>query len=196
MIDAKNVEKLLVDNRDVVTEDGAFYRNDYYLLLSMTPKEHLRLPKGMGLLTDIEINDGHLIVDDSPHNNFTYEECKMWVTMPIIHPRTFTPIKIDSPIYNRLMCLSYQYDTHLIPRMITSQGYEVIYIITRKIKDVLSNTKNPPQTRKQLEKYIYTLPINTNTTAKKGMITRIFKGMKGMLKNKKVNVLKGYVNSL
>ena len=51
----------------------------------------------------------------------------MWAMMPIFNPRNITPILIDSPLYNLLLCKSYQYDTNLIPRMITSRGYKVIY---------------------------------------------------------------------
>jgi hypothetical protein len=36
-------------------------------------------------------------------------------------------ILIDSPLYNLLLCKSYHYDRNLIPRMITSRGFEVIY---------------------------------------------------------------------
>jgi hypothetical protein len=149
------------------------YQNYYYKLLNnpkYNPKnKELRLPEGMGLLIGKQltkaINDledpyfitypeDRVITDDNPLNGFTYEECKDWVLIPIINPRTSKPIVIDTPIYNRLLCMSYQYDTNLIPRMITSRGYEIIDALTNAIGNILTNEGKPPQTREQLEKFI------------------------------------------
>jgi hypothetical protein len=179
VIGEQYVAKISFDDRDTAT-DITLYRNEYYLLSNDIHIEGIRLPKGMGLMTDIKIG-GQLVVDENPQNNFTYEECKMWVKMPIFNPRTFERIEIDSPIYNRLLCISYQYDTHLIPRMITSRGFDVIYIVISRIKEILSNKKKPSQTREQLENYIRKLQKQPN----KGLLSRITKGIKAMLKIKK-----------
>jgi|UniRef100_A0A6C0LWB6 hypothetical protein len=147
------------------------YQNYYYKLLLLTSKEPkiIRLPEGMGLLIGNKLTNAidaleeayfntypedRVITDDNPLNGFTYKECKDWVIMPIINPRTFKSIKIDSPIYNRLLCMSYQYDTKLIPRMITSRGYKIIEALTEAIEDILKDEGGQPQSREQLEKYI------------------------------------------
>ena len=103
------------------------YRNDYYNILS--GRQHVKqqpLPQGMKVITSITIENRRISVEaDNADNNFTLEECKAWVMMPIMNPRTYKPVLIDSPLYNRLLCLSYQYDTNLVPRMITSFGHRV-----------------------------------------------------------------------
>ena len=160
--------RIMIDNT-ISTSD---YQNYYYKLLYnpiKKPHKDLRLPEGMGLLIGKQltkaINDledpyfitypeDRVITDDNPLNGFTYEECKDWVLIPIINPRTMKPIVIDTPIYNRLLCMSYQYDTNLIPRMITSRGYEIIDALTNAIVEILTNEGKPPQTREQLEKFI------------------------------------------
>jgi hypothetical protein len=147
------------------------YQNCYYKMLlevSEEPKK-LTLPEGRGLLIGKELTyaiealdepyfitypEDRVVTDDNPLNGFTYEECKDWVIMPIINPRTFKPILIDSPIYNRLLCISYQYDTELIPRMITSRGYKIILALTAVIEDILKNEGKIPQSRDQLEQFI------------------------------------------
>ena len=147
------------------------YQNNYYKLLLSASEEpkRIRLPNGRGLLIGNELTNAiyelevpyfntypedRVITDDNPLNGFTYEECKNWVTMPIINPRTFKRILIDSPIYNRLLCISYQYDTELIPRMITSRGYKIIEALTDVIDNILKDEGKLPQSREQLEKYI------------------------------------------
>ena len=147
------------------------YQNFYYNLILSSTKEpkNIRLPKDRGLLMGKELTyaidaledpyfieeyEDRVITDDNPLNGFTYEECKDWVIMPIYNPRTFKQILIDSPIYNRLLCISYQYDTNLIPRMITSRGYKIIEALTKVIDNILINAKEPPQTKKDLEEYI------------------------------------------
>jgi hypothetical protein len=94
------------------------------------------------------------VTDDNNENDFTYEECKNWVMVPIINPRTFKRILIDSPIYNRLLCMTYQYDCNLIPRMITSRGSLIIDALKSVIKGILKQTGKPAQTREQLESYL------------------------------------------
>jgi len=156
---------LELDTREEISEgkgkDEKTYVNDYYTLLydpntynTLIKKGEMRLPKGMGLITNMKVYSVGFSVDENPQNNFTYEECKMWVKMPIFNPRTFAPIKIDSPIYNRLLCMSYQYDTHLIPRMITTKGTEVLFALNETIQKRLDSSGNPPQTMKELEDYI------------------------------------------
>ena len=147
------------------------YINSYYKLVSFISDEpkKIRLPEGMGLLIGKELtkaikdldepyfNDYYehrVITDDNVLNGFTYEECKKWVTLPIINPRTFKRILIDSPIYNRLLCISYQYDTKLIPRMITSRGYYIILALSSVIEKILKKEGKLAQSRDQLEKYI------------------------------------------
>jgi hypothetical protein len=127
-------------------------RNYYYILYlehkTKQPTE-LRLPEGMGFANISNMFD----IDQKIQNNFTYEECKNWVIMPIINPRTLTPIFIDSPLYNRLLCMSYQYDTNLIPRMLSNNGYSVLITLKNTIEDILKKERRPPQTREQLEEY-------------------------------------------
>jgi hypothetical protein len=165
----REIEVRIMTNNTISTSD---YQNYYYKLLFnpiKKPHKDLRLPEGMGLLIGKQltkaINDledpyfvsypeDRVITDDNPLNGFTYEECKDWVLIPIINPRTMKPIVIDTPIYNRLLCMSYQYDTNLIPRMITSRGYEIIDALTNVIVNILTNEGKPPQTREQLEKFI------------------------------------------
>ena len=174
MIGEQYVAKLSYDDRDIVY-DGT-YRNEYYMMLDDVERRkpgELRLPKGMGLLTNITIGERGepLIVDENPYNDFTYEECKMCVLMPIVHPRTFKAIAIDSPLYNRLLCMSFQYDKNLLPRMITSRGYVVIYTLITRIRNILREIGKPPQTRKQLENSIHKLSLQP----KKGILSRIAK---------------------
>jgi len=172
------VEKLKKDarakaNYSKVTE----YINYYYkYLLSVGATQTVaRLPEGMGLLIGKELKDAiadlgepyfeslinrsviydeKVITDDNVLNGFTYKECQDWVIMPIINPRTFENILIDSPMYNRLLCISYQYDTNLIPRMMTSRGYEILKAIPVIIDKILKRQGKIAQSRSQLEKYI------------------------------------------
>jgi hypothetical protein len=147
------------------------YQNYYYKVLIPASEEQkrVRLPEGMGLLIGKELTkaiydleepyfntypEDRVITDDNPLNGFTYEECKDWVMIPIINPRTFKKILIDSPIYNRLLCMSYQYDTNLIPRMITSRGYKILEALEEVINDILKNERKMPQSRIQLEEFI------------------------------------------
>ena len=148
------------------TTSTSDYQNYYYeLQYNPFKKTHteLRLPEGMGLfigkqltkkINNLDEIEDKVITDNNPLNGFTYKECKDWVMIPIINPRTMKPILIDSPIYNRLLCMSYQYDTNLIPRMITSSGYEIIDALTNAIELILANEGKPPQSRDQLEKFI------------------------------------------
>ena len=180
------VKKISLDTRDVVYLGT--YINEYYTLLYSVIKNHsgeqLRLPVGMGLLTDITIA-GRLVVDVNAYDNFTYDECKNWVLMPIINPRTFKPIKLDSPIYNSLLCMSFQYDTNLVPRMITSHGYNIILTLINDIKTILKNKKKPPQTRKKLEEYISkSLNIGAVNQKKRGILTTLIENVKGQFKKK------------
>ena len=153
-------------------ENRGDYVNSYYKLVwneNTEREDKIRLPEGMGLLIGKELtkaikdldepyfndyNEHRVLTDDNVLNGFTYEECKKWVTLPIINPRTFKRILIDSPIYNRLLCISYQYDTKLIPRMITSRGYYIILALTSVIEKILKKEKKIAQSRDQLEKYI------------------------------------------
>ena len=80
-----------------------------------------------------------VLTDDNVLNGFTYEECKKWVMIPIINPRTFEQIRIDSPIYNRLLCMTYQYDCYLIPRMITSRGALILNALKEVLQKILIN---------------------------------------------------------
>jgi hypothetical protein len=200
VINVKDVEKMSPYDRDKAEYEGVtYYRNDYYWILKafkskvdqitkkeINPIKELRLPSGMGLFTDIKVPTksgdkiiDRLIVDTNPHNNFTYEECKNWVKMPIFNPRTFKPIKIDSLIYNRLLCMSLQYDIDLIPRMITFQGFKVINLLIVKIGAIVKDVKNKgkrPQTRVQLEEYIRMLPTTLDMKPqKKGILTKMAK---------------------
>jgi len=120
VIDEKYVFKLSPDDRDKIRTNDKLYENAYYLLMEAIEKEHV----GSDEPTP---NKNFVVEKENTKNNFTHEECKMWAMMPIFNPRTLNPILIDSPLYNRLLCLSYQYDRCLIPRMITSRGYKVIY---------------------------------------------------------------------
>jgi hypothetical protein len=155
------------------------YKNCYYDILYDNTKSsdsniQYRLPKGEGFLNgrilmrkfalikteniynyfnhDVRLK---IIIDaDNNDNDYTYEECKDWAIMPIINPRTFEDIIIDSPTYNRLLCMTYQYDCKLIPRMITSRGYEIRKALIHVIKNILLHEKKPQQTREELERYI------------------------------------------
>ena len=147
------------------------YQNYYYKVLIPASEEQkrIRLPEGRGLLIGKELTnvidaledryfstypEDRVITDDNPLNGFTYEECKDWVMIPIINPRTFKKILIDSPIYNRLLCMSYQYDTNLIPRMLTSRGYKILQALEEVINDILKDERKMPQSRIQLEEFI------------------------------------------
>ena len=156
------------------------YLNHYYIILfnnSILIKNDLniqyRLPKGKGFLNgkslmrkfatnnisyfkyfNSNIAEKIIIPDDDDFNDFTYEECKNWVMIPIINPRTFEQIRIDSPIYNRLLCMTYQYDCYLIPRMITSRGAIILNALKEVLQKILISSGKPPQTREQLEEYI------------------------------------------
>ena len=152
------------------------YINLYYKFLLSPPESPIiaRLPEGMGLLIGKELTkaitnlgesyfdsvfyrsaiEDKVITDDNALNGFTYKECKDWVIMPIINPRTFEPILIDSPMYNRLLCISFQYDTNLIPRMMTSRGYEILKALPFAIDKILKKEGKPAQSRDQLEEYI------------------------------------------
>ena len=171
------VEKIKFDIRTKTYSEhrlnpNSDYINSYYKLVwteNTNREEKIRLPEGMGLLIGKELtkaikdldepyfNDYYehrVLTDDNVLNGFTYEECKKWVTLPIINPRTFKRILIDSPIYNRLLCISYQYDTKLIPRMITSRGYYIILALSTVIEKILKKERKLAQSRDQLEKYI------------------------------------------
>ena len=150
------------------------YQNFYYKCLNINIKEIInrpiiRLPEGMGLLIGKKLINAfsneefykyfsnpadRVITDDNPMNGFTYEECKKWVILPIINPRTFEQILIDTPIYNTLLVISYQYDTNLIPRMITSSGFKILVTLRNVILNILNETKQLSQSREQLENYI------------------------------------------
>ena len=156
VIEERDSAKLPMDRDNRDTAYNTSFDNNYYRLLylrdisPMKPDE-MRLPKGMGFETIVKSG---FSIDEYPENNFTYDECRDWVLMPIFNPRTFKPILIDSPIYNRLLCMSYQYDTKLIPRMITTKGKELLIALFDTIKAKLKETGNPPQSRKELEEYI------------------------------------------
>ena len=174
---------------DLIIQKNETYRNEYYKLLIdikiRQQGEQLRLPAGMGLLTDITI-DQRLVVDKNLKNDFTYEECKTWVKMPIFNPRTFKPIKIDTPLYNRLLCMSFQYDTNLIPRVITFNGYNVLSTLVNDIRNILDYKRKPPQTRKQLEEFIRkSFNIVETKQKKKRVFSTLINNIKG--KFKKVN---------
>jgi hypothetical protein len=125
VIDEKYVFKLSPDDRNYV-DDKLYDKlyNNYYLLIEGIEGRNKMERKGEAVGTGVPTPNKKFVVTK---NNFTHEECKMWAMMPIFNPRTLNPILIDSPLYNRLLCLSYQYDRCLIPRMITSRGYKVIY---------------------------------------------------------------------
>lgn len=167
------VKKREIDVRDITGARASisYYQNFYYKMIFSIPEEplKLRLPQGKGLLMGkllterIEALDepyfnsneeDRVLTDDNPLNGFTYEECKNWTAIPIINPRTFKSILIDSPIYNRLLCMSYQYDTTLIPRMMTSRGYHILNAFTEVMKSILDELRELPQSRDQLENYV------------------------------------------
>jgi hypothetical protein len=172
------VEKREIEVRQITSAyftEKTHYHNKYYKMLFAANDlvNNMRLPEGMGLLIgkgfanaiydldDPDFNpyfysnpEDRVITDNNPMNGFTYDECKNWVMIPIINPRTFKKILIDSPIYNRLLCISYQYDTNLIPRMLTSRGYMILGALKESIKSILSAEGKPPQSLEQLEKYI------------------------------------------
>jgi hypothetical protein len=172
VIPIKDVIKIEKDTRLITTRyftSSSDYQNHYYKMLLYVSSsdifsDEIRLPKGRGLLIGKELTkaiydlqDPYLdivITDDNPINGFTYEECKDWVILPIINPRTFNPILIDSPIYNRLLCMSYQYDIKLIPRMMTSRGYKILFALTEVIENILNEEGKQSQTRDQLEQFI------------------------------------------
>jgi hypothetical protein len=126
----------------------------------------VRLPEGMGLMTKVNrLENGSIheewLIDEKAQNGFTYDECKVWVLMPIVNPRTFKPILIDSPLYNRLLCMSFQYDTELIPRMITAVGWTLLYTLYKNIIAILK-AKGVPQTREQLEEFVRVEEVKAN----------------------------------
>jgi hypothetical protein len=130
------------------------YRNDYYNILS--GRQHVKqqpLPQGMKVITSITIENRRISVEkDNADNNFTLEECRDWVMMPILNPRTYKPVLIDSPLYNRLLCLSYQYDTNLVPRMITSFGHRVFDALIASVNaTVKRNREKSIRTPSQFE---------------------------------------------
>jgi hypothetical protein len=152
---------------------GRIYINHYYVILydnsKVSENIQYRLPEGMGFLNGKKLMnkladlknpyfeneaDKIIVPDDNNLNDFTYEECKNWVAIPVINPRTFKRILIDSSIYNRLLCMSYQYDCNLIPRMITSRGALIIEELKKALKKILDAEGKPLQTREQLEKFI------------------------------------------
>ena len=204
------VEKIKFDIRTKTYSDRRLdpnsgdYINSYYKLVwneNTTREDKIRLPKGMGLLIGRELtkaikdldepyfndyNEHRVLTDDNVLNGFTYEECKRWVTLPIINPRTFKRILIDSPIYNRLLCISYQYDTKLIPRMITSRGYYIILALSSVIEKILKKEGKLAQSRDQLEKYIIDKELQF---AKKKEVNKIVPSKIG-LKWKNVGVKK------
>ena len=163
------------DERKILFYDTEGYLNHYYIILFNNTKSinniQYRLPEGKGFLNGKSLmrkfaallNDPYfnsnivekiIVPDDDDLNDFSYEECKNWVIMPIINPRTFEQISIDSPIYNRLLCMTYQYDCNLIPRMITSRGVYIINALKKVLEKILIHSRKPSQTREQLEEYI------------------------------------------
>jgi hypothetical protein len=163
------------DERKIIFYDTEGYLNHYYIILFNNTKRinniQYRLPEGKGFLNGKSLmrkfaallNDPYfnsnivekiIVPDDDDLNDFSYEECKNWVIMPIINPRTFEQISIDSPIYNRLLCMTYQYDCNLIPRMITSRGAHIITALKKVLEKILIHSGKPSQTREQLEEYI------------------------------------------
>lgn len=128
VIDERYVFKLSSDDRDKIRTDDKLYMNYYYLLMEGIEERNKMEREGKAVGSDKPTPNKTFVVEkENINNNFTHEECKMWAMMPIFNPRTITPILIDSPLYNLLLCKSYQYDRSLIPRMITSRGYKVIY---------------------------------------------------------------------
>jgi hypothetical protein len=119
------------DDRKLRDED-TLYENYYYMLLDAIERRNIleKEKEGEGRLVGQNYpkpSKKFVVAGENSNNNFTYEECKTWAIMPIFNPRTFEPILIDSPLYNRLLLMSYKYDRSLIPRMITSRGYSVIW---------------------------------------------------------------------
>jgi hypothetical protein len=174
LVEDKIPQDLIDKKLNYLTYPPKEHKNYYYTILITASSEEpaiMRLPVGQGLLIGKELtkaiidlddpnfnsyDEDSVITDDNPLNGFTYEECKNWVILPIINPRTFKRILIDSPMYNRLLCMSYQYDTKLIPRMITMRGYEIIMALSNIMLNILNEggEEKVPQTREQLENYI------------------------------------------
>jgi len=167
------------DKRKKINNYRDDYENVYYTILYNNNKSddsniQYRLPVGKGFINgkilmrkfasidhpelfryfNDNVSYKMITADDDDNNDFTYEECKDWVIMPIINPRTFERITLDTPLYNRLLCMTYQYDCNLIPRMITSRGYEIIKALVHIIKNILAKENKQPQTREELERYI------------------------------------------
>jgi hypothetical protein len=172
------VSKRAIDNREMILS-GHSFQNFYYKILytrgdSYNKPKNKRLPLGRGLLMGKELTkkivelklsfyleyypannpETQTIITDTKVRGFTYEECKNWVILPILNPRTFKEILIDSPIYNTLLLTSYQYDTNLIPRMITSRGYNIIRALNHVIDDILFKEEAIAQSREELENSI------------------------------------------
>jgi len=124
VIDEEYVFVLSPDDRDKIRTNDKLYDNGYYLLMEGIEERNTKGREGSSEPTP---NKNFVVEKENTKNNFTHEECKIWAMMPIFNPRTITPILIDSPLYNLLLCKSYHYDKNLIPRMITSRGFEVIY---------------------------------------------------------------------
>lgn len=157
--------------KDVMEYDLYYNNTEAYNLYYTTLKHKVckllrlpggvRLPEGMGLMTKVnrleKTKNGSIyeewMIDEKAQNGFTYDECKVWVLMPIVNPRTFKPILIDSPLYNRLLCMSFQYDTELIPRMITAIGRALLYTLYKTITAILK-VNRVAQTREQLEEFV------------------------------------------
>ena len=170
-IDKKYIKNTKLEKRIKTLPKGTFYNFYYSRLCSNIQPKDKRLPAGRGLLIGknleelLKINYPHVkIITDLNVSDFTYEECKNWVTIPIFNPRTFKEILIDSPIYNTLLITSYQYDTNLIPRMITSSGDTIISILIELISNILNKEKAIAQSREELENFI----INNNIQKEKG----------------------------
>jgi hypothetical protein len=170
------VAKRTIDNREMITT-RPYFQNFYYKILynrSDNKPKNKRLPSGRGLLMGKELTkkiveldlsfylekypannpENQTIATDTKVRGFTYEECKNWVILPIFNPRTFKEILIDSPIYNTLLVTSYQYDTNLIPRMITSRGYNIRRALNHVIDDILFKEEAIAQSREELEEFI------------------------------------------
>ena len=183
-----------IDKRIRVNIKNGHYLNYYYTILyqnneSIYSNIQYRLPVGEGLINgkilmrkfaEIKGNTiseyfnfdpayNIIIEEDNKDNDFSYEECRNWVIMPIINPRTFKQISIDSPIYNRLLCMTYQYDCYLIPRMITSRGVEIRKALIYVILKILRHDNKQPQTREELERYI----LNEQLQRKEGAVKDI-----------------------
>ena len=181
------ISKVYINGLTMISYNTAIsdYQNYYYTFLckfNIKEVKHreIRLPEGMGLLigkplTDAFSNeryfnsnpDHRVITEDNRLNLFTYEECKNWVMIPIINPRTFEPILIDTPIYNTLLVISYQYDTNLIPRMLTSRGCKILIALRDAIHKILEEKEQPPQSREQLENYLIKKKIITDEQFKR-----------------------------